>query len=185
MESTGGYNSASNGKAETRVKACKNTTFSLLYMSGLPRNYWCFAIMHAPYLLNLCPHSDGQAPSVEEWTDKTVNIADCRVFGSRTHAVIQRKTRANSDLALRTHSGIYLGIQGTPRIVILEDDNHCLRYTHHVVVDELQHDLAMDKPEVLPAAFFPARSLTQGTALTSFANSTLWKLALIAGSLTI
>jgi hypothetical protein len=53
MESTGGYNSASNGKAETRVKACKNTTFSLLYMSGLPRNYWCFAIMHATFLLNL------------------------------------------------------------------------------------------------------------------------------------
>jgi hypothetical protein len=34
--------------------------------------------------------------------------------------------------------------KGTPRIVILEDDNHCL-HTLIVVVDELQHDLAMDK----------------------------------------
>jgi hypothetical protein len=57
--------------------------------------------------------------------------------------VIQRKTRANSDLALRTHSGIYLGIQGTPRILILEDDNRCLRYAHHV--NEIQYDLAMEK----------------------------------------
>jgi hypothetical protein len=30
MENTGGYNSASNGKAEMHVKACKNTSFSLL-----------------------------------------------------------------------------------------------------------------------------------------------------------
>jgi hypothetical protein len=145
MESTGGYNSAGNGKAETRVKACKNTTFSLLYMSGLPRNHWCFALMHGVFLLNLRPRSDGRLPSFEAWTDKPVDISDCRVFGSRTHAVIQRKTRASSDLSLRTHSGVYLGIQGTPRIVLLKDDQQCLRYAHHVVVDELQHDLAMEK----------------------------------------
>jgi hypothetical protein len=143
MESTGGYNSASNGKAETRVKACRNTTFSLLYMSGLARNYWCFAIMHATYLLNLRPRSDGRAPSSEDWTGRRVDISDCRVFGSRTHAVIQRKSR-NSDLALRTHSGTHLGIQGTPRIVMLEDDQRCLRYAHHVVIDELQHDITME-----------------------------------------
>jgi hypothetical protein len=66
MESTGGYNSASNGKAETHVKNCKNTTFSLLYMLGLARNYWCFAIMHAAGLVNMRPRSDGRAPSFEE-----------------------------------------------------------------------------------------------------------------------
>jgi hypothetical protein len=106
MESTGGYNSASNGKAETRVKACKNTTFSLLYMSGQPRNYWCFALMHGCGLLNMRPFSDGREPSFEQWTGRSVDISHCRIFGSGTHAVIQRKTRANSDLALRTHSGI-------------------------------------------------------------------------------
>jgi hypothetical protein len=144
MESTGGYNSTSNGKAETRVKSCKNTTFYLLYMSALARNYWCFAIMHAAGLLNMRPRSDGCAPSFEEWTGKRVDIGDCRVFGSRTHAVIQQKTRATSDIAPRTHSGTYLGIQGTPRIVMLQDDQASLRYAHHVVVDELQHDLATD-----------------------------------------
>jgi hypothetical protein len=80
MESTGGYNSASNGKAETRVKSCKNITFSLLYMSAIARNYWCFAIMHVAGLLNMRPHSDGRAPSFEEWTGKCVDIGDCRVF---------------------------------------------------------------------------------------------------------
>ena len=145
LESTGGYNSASNGKAETRVKACKNTSFCLLYMSGLARNYWCYALMHAVYLLNLRPHVDGRVPSSEEWTGKRVDLSSLRLFGSRAHAVIQRKTRASSDLALRTNSGTYLGIQGTPRIVMLEDALGCVRYAHHVVVDELQHDLAMDK----------------------------------------
>jgi hypothetical protein len=66
------------------------------------------------------------------------------VFGSHTHAVIQRKTRANSDLALQTHSSTYLGIQSTPQIVMLEDKQRCLRYAHHVVIDELQHDLVME-----------------------------------------
>ena len=41
--------------------------------------------------------------------------------------------------------GIYLGIQGTPRIVLLKNNHQCLPYAHHVVVDELQHDLAMDQ----------------------------------------
>jgi hypothetical protein len=68
MESTGSYSSVSNGKAETCVKACKNMTFSLLYMSGLACNYyWCFAIIHTMFLLNLRPHSDGRTPSYEEW----------------------------------------------------------------------------------------------------------------------
>jgi hypothetical protein len=66
MESTGGYNSASNDKAEPQVKACKTTSFSLLYMSGLARNYWCFAIMHGVFLLNLRPRSDGRTPSFEQ-----------------------------------------------------------------------------------------------------------------------
>jgi hypothetical protein len=109
MESTGGYkNSASNRKAETKVKACKFTTFSLLYMSGLARNYWCFAIMHATYLLNLWPRSDGCAPSSEERTGKCVDISDCGIFRLCTHAIIPHKRRANSDLALQTHSGTYL-----------------------------------------------------------------------------
>jgi hypothetical protein len=45
------------------VKACKNTTFSLLYMSGQPHNYWCFALMHGCGLLNMHPFSDGHEPS--------------------------------------------------------------------------------------------------------------------------
>jgi hypothetical protein len=101
--------------------------------------------MHGVFLLNLCPCSDGRSPSFYEWTGKPVDILDCLVFGSRTHTVINRKTRANSDLALQIHSGTYLGIRGTPRIVILEDDKRCLPYAHHVVVDELQHDVAMDQ----------------------------------------
>ena len=53
LKSASGYNSASNGKAETSVKACKNIAFSLLYMSGLPCNDWCFALLHGMFLLNL------------------------------------------------------------------------------------------------------------------------------------
>jgi hypothetical protein len=127
MESTGGYDSVSNGKADTCAKSCKTTTFSLLFISALARNYWCFSIMYAAGLLNMRPHSDRCAPSFEEWTGKHVDIGDCQVFGSRTHVVIQRKTRTNSDIALQTQSGTYLGIQGTPCIVMLEDDQGSLR----------------------------------------------------------
>jgi hypothetical protein len=57
----------------------------------------------------------------------------------------QRKTRANSDIALCTHLGTYLGTQGTPFIVMLEDEQGSLCYAHRVMVDELQHDLAIAK----------------------------------------
>jgi hypothetical protein len=70
----------------------------------------------------------------------------------RHFLIIQHKTQANSDLALRTHSGTYLGIQGTPCIAILENGKRYLHYTHHVVVDELQHDVAMD--QCSPASWF-------------------------------
>ena len=47
-----------------------------------------------------------RVPSFQAWTDKVVDILDCHIFGSRTHAVIQRKaSSASSDLSLRTHSG--------------------------------------------------------------------------------
>jgi hypothetical protein len=182
MESTGGYNSASNGKAETRVKACKNTTFSLLYMSGQPRNYWCFVLMHGCGLLNMRPFSDGREPSFEQWTGRSVNISHCRIFGSRTHAVIQRKTRANSNLALRTHSVICLCSQGTPRIVLLQDDNKCLRYAHHVVIDEIQCDLPMDQRSPL-VAFCVVKSLPLVLVLISFVKLTPSSSAPIVGCL--
>ena len=131
--------------------------------------------MHGMFLLNLRPCSDGRPPSFQSWTDKVVDVSDCpRVFGSRTHAVIQRKTCASSDLSLQTHSGTYLGTQGTPRIVLLKDDHQCLCYAHHVVVDvvvdELQHDLAMDKHIALPVTFFEVNLLIQGIALPSSAS---------------
>jgi hypothetical protein len=125
--------------------------FSLLYMSALACNYWCFSIMHTAGLLNAHPLSGSCAPSFEGWTGKHVDIGDCRVFGSRTHAVIQC-------LVLQTHSGTYLGIQGTPHTVMLEDDQRPLHYTtHHVMVDELQYDLAMDKCN--PASQFMSSQL--------------------------
>ena len=59
MESTGGYNSASNGKAETRVKACKNTAFSLLsiclaflaIVGALHSCTACFSLIFDPVLM--------------------------------------------------------------------------------------------------------------------------------------
>jgi hypothetical protein len=63
-------------------------------------------------------------------------------------------------LSLRTHSGTYLGIQGTPHVILLKDDQGCLRHAHHVVVDKLQHDLAMEKRS--PASRFLGQVVDTG-----------------------
>jgi hypothetical protein len=81
-------------------------------------------------------------------------------------------------------SGTYLGIQRRSCWhSLLQDDQGTLRYAHHVVIDELQNDLAMDKRN--PASRFLAGQVVDTGhrgALTS------WWIALesplIDGSLT-
>ena len=57
---------------------------------------------------------------------------------------MKRKTRKSSDDSSCTLSGTFLGIQGTPSVVVFEDEAKRLRYAHHAVIDELQTDLPME-----------------------------------------
>lgn len=64
--------------------------------------------------------------------------------------MILRATRRQQDPISRAAPGVFLGYQGTGRILVYKDSSNRFRYTHHTVVDELQS--AKDPGQQNPAA---------------------------------
>ena len=57
MQTTGGNNSALNGKAEAPHKLLKKITWALLVTAGMDDKFWCFAMQYAVFLIINTVHS--------------------------------------------------------------------------------------------------------------------------------
>ena len=158
-ETTGGYNAAPNGPPETGGGLIKRTMRCLLVMGGQEPNYWCFA---APFFQTL---ENIRSRRKEDYRSNHAGIYGkeatydhlCILF-SMVYILVSRASHRRQDPLRRATPGLFLGYQGTGRVLIYRDEAKQIRYAHHAVIDELQ--VALD-----PAARSPAARLLHSLSL--------------------
>jgi hypothetical protein len=111
----------------------------LLVMGGQEPNYWCFAAPFSQTLENIRPRRK------EDYRSSHAGI-----YGKEaTYDLVSRASRRRQDPLRRASPGLFLGYQGTGRVLIYRDEAKQIRYAHHAVIDELQS--ALDPAERSPA----------------------------------
>jgi hypothetical protein len=150
-KTTDGYNASANGPPETAGGLIKRTMRCLLLMGGEQPNHWCFAVPFSQVLENVRPRRKydynsshagiyGKAPSYDH----------LRILFSMVYILVSRASCRHQDPLRRAMPGVFLGYQGTGRVLIYKDEASRIRYAHHAVIDELQS--ARDPAARSPAA---------------------------------
>ena len=100
MESTGGYASTINGKAESPHRTTKKTIRSMLMGANLDDAFWCFTGQYGTLGYNQCKNRvTGKIPD-KEWTGKSIPPHDMPIFGANVKIV--RELKAQRALEART-----------------------------------------------------------------------------------
>ena len=82
MEPTGSDSPHQNGKVERLNGTFGVMVGTLLYLSGLPPQYWSAALVHAVHLKNRLWHSALDVSPFEAWNGSQPDLSHLRVFGS-------------------------------------------------------------------------------------------------------
>ncbi|KAL2325560.1 hypothetical protein Fmac_024618 [Flemingia macrophylla] len=99
-----------NGIAERKHQHLLNVTRALLFQSNLNSSFWCFALMHAAYLINCIPTPFLQNISpFEKLYGKPCDIASLRVFGCLCYISTIKANRKKLDP--RANPCIFLGFK--------------------------------------------------------------------------
>ena len=140
VESTAGYSSSLNGRAERGIGQLGTTTQCLLYGGGRDPTFWCYAITHACLLQGIRTRSNGTT-SHEAFFGVKPAINRLHVWNSRVYCVDCRPTRHRPDSY--TRKGYYLGHLGSMHLIVYLSDTGRVLGARNVQIDELQLDLPL------------------------------------------
>jgi len=173
IQSTGGYASSINGKAEAPHRTIKTTTRSMLMGADMSDEYWCFAGQYAANVHNNCVNRMTGRPPALGYAKRLVPVSQIFPFGSRVKIIKDLKSkralgaRTSGDPRSPLGANIYppevgalaspsafdalfLGWSSNPSVSLLlklgDTSNRILR-GHHIIVDPfgISHDSQRDK----------------------------------------
>jgi len=135
VEPTGADSPSQNGAVEIYNGVMGIRVRTLLYMSGLPAQFWSSALLHAAYLHNRHVHSATKMTPYEAWHGKRPNLAHLKVFGSRV--CVRQPGERRCKLDRHDYAGIFLGYTATDKnIIYLDTTSGMVKTSHHAVFDE-------------------------------------------------
>ena len=92
------YNPEQNGVAERANRTLKDAATAMLVDSGLPKQFWCEAVMAATYLRNRSPCvALGKTTPYAKWFGSKPNISNLRIFGCLAYAHTPKQKRKAFD----------------------------------------------------------------------------------------
>ena len=87
LQTTGGYSSWLNGKAERHIRTLENTARKIRGDANLPSNLWCYSYEHATDIYGAMIHSATQESPDYLWYGVRRSIHDFRVWGCHIEAM--------------------------------------------------------------------------------------------------
>jgi transposase InsO family protein len=97
-QTTAGYTSSQNGRAERPILTIMETALTLMFYSGLPMKFIGLAIETSVYLRNKCPHSalPKETPHYR-WYGNKPDLTNLRVFGTVCYSHVPKQIRNKVD----------------------------------------------------------------------------------------
>jgi hypothetical protein len=122
-----------NGRVERKHQHLLNVARALLFHSHLPKKFWCYAVIHANFLINRIPTPVLQNKSPFELLfNKDLNLQNLKVFGSLTYTTTLSNHRTK--LEPRGRKCIFLGYkQGVKGTVLYDLHTKEILVSRHVV----------------------------------------------------
>ena len=103
-----------NGIAERKHQHLLNVTRALLFQANLPPNFWCYALLHATYLVNCIPTPFLHNISPYEKLHRHLpEISHLRIFGCLCYASTLKANRKKLDP--RAHPCIFIGFKSNTK----------------------------------------------------------------------
>ena len=87
LQTTGGYSSWLNGKAERHIRTLENTARKIRGDANLPATLWCYSYEHVTDVYGAMIHSATQESPDYQWYGTRRSIYDFRVWGCHIEAV--------------------------------------------------------------------------------------------------
>ncbi|KAK2451623.1 putative mitochondrial protein [Trifolium repens] len=123
-----------NGRVERKHQHLLNVARALLFHSHLPKKFWCYAVLHATFLINRIPTPVLQNKSPFELLfNKDLNLQNLKVFGSLTYTTTTLSNN-RTKLEPRGRKCIFLGYkQGVKGTVLYDLHTKEILVSRHVV----------------------------------------------------
>ena len=135
VEPTGADSPLQNGAVEIYNTKLAVRTWTLLFGSGLPAQYWLSALIHAVYLHNWLVHSVTRKTPFEAYFKVKPDLLCLKTFGSRV--CVKRSGNRRSKLDRHDFKGIFLGYTATDQnIIYLDLESSRVKTSHHAQFDE-------------------------------------------------
>lgn len=145
LEPTGSDAASESGLAERPNATLTNMTRRLLYLSGLPPQYWADAILHAVYLYNRTVHTAIGITPYEAHLGIKPDLSRLRMFGSRVLCKIAGKRNAKLDH--HVFKGIFIGYGATDKhIRYIDSITSQEKVATHAVFDEAHYTASTRPP---------------------------------------
>jgi len=123
----------------------------LLYSSNKDPLWWCFALVYASLLVDICPVRSFNYMSCHECLfGCKPSIGHLCIWGSDVYLLHCHLTW--SQVNQWSTLGTFLGFQGMGHVICLCDDRNCICYAHHAAIDEVCAASTID--QCSPAAKF-------------------------------
>jgi hypothetical protein len=122
-----------NGRVERKHQHLLNVARALLFHSHLPKHFWCYAVIHATYLINRIPTPilHNQSP-FEKLFNESSDLQHLKVFGSLTYSSTLMNQRTK--LEPRGRKCIFLGYkQGVKGTILYDLNTKEIFLSRHVV----------------------------------------------------
>jgi len=99
-----------NGLAEVIGEKLVSMVRAMLVRSGVPMEYWSWAVMHATWIHNRVPlrRQQGRTTPIAELTGQRPNLSRARIFGCEGWVAIRYTTKAK--LSRRAERAVHLGV---------------------------------------------------------------------------
>ena len=167
VQTTGGYASTINGKAETPNRTIKRMIRTMLIGAGLPDELWCFAFQYAIFLLRNRYNRLIDSVPAHLWNPNKppIHIKNIPIWGSKAYIVTEssikkqlqpRTTKdprnyedqtANAPQLPQHFDGYFVGFGSHTAVAIIWDpQSRRFRRAHHAYIDEYMVRVKTSEP---------------------------------------